>query len=523
MVSLPAVTPQALARACLALAVAGAALAAAQQPPPPDTTAPAAPVVVASGSGTLAGGGAPDAPLPWVETAQGTLLALPPLVGRLGGRLEVGLLGASFTLTLGDIAFVLAPGSLSLTRGTEIETLSTAPLESDGVLYVPPDFVDKSWGLAAGVTASWEAAAHRLTVSRPAARDLPVELSVVHVQGVTTVVLNLPEAIRYRVVKGPDAIEIAPVGDRFLPAPPRPGGDDPYLRSARVAAGAVRLEIAPGVEADDYPLRDPFRVVVDLFRPREAATQPGAAAPGPPVERGRGVRTVVVDPGHGGEETGAIGPDGTMEKDLTLALARELAERLRAELGLQVSLTRDDDVTVGLDERPALANQQKADLFLSVHLNSTVGGRAHGAETYFLSLAASDERTADLAAAENLTGASPAQPGSEEFDLQLLLWDLAQSRHLAASQRLAALIQAELNSTLELPDRGVKQAPFRVLMGAAMPAVLVEAGFLSNRDEEKRLRDPAYRSRLVESLVRAVGRFRAEIDGTGASAPAATP
>jgi N-acetylmuramoyl-L-alanine amidase len=324
------------------------------------------------------------------------------------------------------------------------------------------------------------------------------------------------------VVKSADAIEIVPVGDRFMPAPPRPGGDDPYLRAARITAGGVRLEIAPGVEADDYPLRDPFRIVVDLFRPREAATPQAAPSPGPPVAR-RGVRTVVIDPGHGGEETGAIGPDGTMEKDLTLAIARELAERLRAELGLQVSLTRDDDVTVGLDERPALANQQKADLFLSVHLNSTVGGRAHGAETYFLSLAASDERTANLATTENLTGSQPAAPGSEEFDLQLLLWDLAQSRHLAASQRLATLIQQELNQTLDLPDRGVKQAPFRVLMGAAMPAVLVELGFLSNRDEEKRLRDPAYRTSLVESLVRAVARFRGEMQGADAVAPAGKP
>jgi len=235
------------------------------------------------------------------------------------------------------------------------------------------------------------------------------------------------------------------------------------------------------------------------------------------------VRTVVIDPGHGGDETGAIGPAGTMEKDLTLAIAREIAERLRATLGLQVVLTRDEDVAVGLDERSALANQNKADLFVSVHLNATVSGRARGAETYFLSLQASDERAAGLAAAENLTGGEPAAPGSEEFDLQLLLWDLAQSQHLASSQRLATLIQAELNRALELPDRGVKQAPFRVLTGAAMPAVLVELGFLTNAEEEKRLRDPAYRAGLAETVVRAIGRFRAEREGAEAPAAGAVP
>jgi N-acetylmuramoyl-L-alanine amidase len=223
---------------------------------------------------------------------------------------------------------------------------------------------------------------------------------------------------------------------------------------------------------------------------------------------------VVIDPGHGGTETGATGPGGTMEKELTLLIARTLAERLASELGLRAVLTRTDDLDVGLDDRSAFANQHKADLFVSVHLNSTARGDAHGAETYFLSLTASDERAADSAAIENVVGTEAASPGSEEFDLQLLLWDLAQSRHLAASQRLATFIQEELNRALELPDRGVKQAPFRVLMGAAMPAVLVELGFLSSAAEENRLREPAYRAELVGTLVRAIARFRSEYEAS---------
>ncbi len=182
-----------------------------------------------------------------------------------------------------------------------------------------------------------------------------------------------------------------------------------------------------------------------------------------------------------------------------------------------MTLTRTDDVNLGLDERSALANQNRADLFLSVHLNSTTHGDAHGAETYFLSLKASDQRAADAAALENLSGSKPAAPGSDEFNLQLMLWDLAQSRHLAASQRLATLIQEELNRQLELRDRGVKQAPFRVLMGANMPAVLVELGFLSSPEEEQKLRDPAYRTELVDTLVRAVAKFKSEYDAAPGS------
>jgi len=181
-------------------------------------------------------------------------------------------------------------------------------------------------------------------------------------------------------------------------------------------------------------------------------------------------------------------------------------------------LTRDDDSDLDLDERSAIANQNKADLFLSIHLNSTTRGDAHGAETYFLSLKASDERAADAAALENLVGQQAAPPGSDDFDLQLMLWDLAQSRHLAASQRLATFIQQELNRQLDLRDRGVKQAPFRVLMGAAMPAVLVELGFVSSPDDEARLRDPAYRLELVDTLVRAIQRFKTEYEASpGAS------
>ena len=534
--------PKALARALVALSVAGAALTIAQQPPPPAappatsaaaaatpaetaTEVPTEPqfVVQSSGTGTLVGPGAGEVALPWVRTAEGELVALEPVVTRLGGNLEVGALGASFTLTVGNVAFVLAPGSAAMTRGTDIVALSRALVAHEGALYVPVDLIEKCYGSVLGATVRWDPEGHRLTLARPAARELPVEISRVHVQGVTTVVLRLPETVRYHVINAPAAVEVVPIGDRFLPASPPATGDDPYLRALFVEADRVRLEVAPGIEADDYTLSDPFRIVVDLFRPREAsASEP--AGPSAPAVRPRGVHTVVIDPGHGGEETGAIGPGGTMEKDLTLAIARALAEKLRSELGLEVVLTRDDDVAVPLDDRSALANQQKADLFISVHLNSTVaGGRAHGAETYFLSLQASDERASSLAASENLTGGRPPAPGSEEFDLQLLLWDLAQSRHLEASQRLATLIQQELNKTLELTDRGVKQAPFRVLMGAAMPAVLVELGFLSNPDEEKQLRDPAYRGELAETLVRAVARFKNEYEGTAAVPGGASP
>jgi N-acetylmuramoyl-L-alanine amidase len=180
---------------------------------------------------------------------------------------------------------------------------------------------------------------------------------------------------------------------------------------------------------------------------------------------------------------------------------------------VRVTLTRDEDAILPHETRTAIANQNKADLFISLHLNSAFGPTAHGAETYFLSAAASDERAARSAAAENRPAPGGAPTGDDPlYELQLMLWDLAQNHFLTQSQRLATLIQGELNTTLGLRDRGVKQPPFLVLMGAAMPAVLVEVGFLSNPGEERQLQDPAYRSELAAALVRAIARYRDEVE-----------
>lgn len=524
MVSSPAVKRTSLAGAPLALiAVPLLLVQLARMAPdrleaqeaPEDAVAQTPVTVVSTGTGRLASG-AGELALPWIETDQGVLVALEPLVAQLGGELTVGPLGASYELRLGEETFVLAPGSAALTHGSELVPLSQPPALFLNQLHVPVDLIERSWGESQGVEVHWDRAQKRLVAERPAAREHPVDISVVHLQGVSTVVLRFPSTPRARIVRVADGWEVVGLGDRFVAPPPR-RIDDPYLRAVEVGTDRIRLYVVPGIDAEPYRLKAPDRIVFDLFPARAAQA---AAAP-VPSEEPLGIRTVVIDPGHGGSETGAIGPAGTMEKELTLLLARALAERLGQELGLRVSLTRTDDVDLGLDDRSAFANQNRADLFLSLHLNSAARGEAKGAETYFLSLQASDERAADAAQLENVVGETPAEPGSDQFDLQLLLWDLAQSRHLASSQRLATIIQEELNRQLDLPDRGVKQAPFRVLMGAAMPAVLVELGFVSSAAEEQRLRDPAYRAELVSTLVRAVGRFKAEAEAKPGAAGAA--
>jgi N-acetylmuramoyl-L-alanine amidase len=517
MLSSPDVTAPRIRALLLVATLFVAAAASAQEPPPEPVPTPAA--LVARGTGALVVEQQSLA-LPWAATPAGPLVALAPVVARLGGALEAAALGEGYALALGEVVSLLAPGSPSLTQGAEILALTQAPLVADGELFVPIDLLQRTFGAVLGIGFEWQEGG-TLLVNRPRARDLPVAVDLVHLQGISTLVLRFPEPPRYRVRAREGGVDVELLGDRAIAPARREWGDDPLVKAIDIAPERIRIDLAPGTGADHYELREPFRLVFDIVQRSEAVVGSSALPAGSAPRRSE-LRTIVLDPGHGGSETGAKGPLGTEEKELTLQIALELRERLAQRLGVKVLLTRTEDVDLALDERAALANQNKADLFVSIHLNSSPRGGARGAETYLLSLQASDQRAASTAELENLGAPTP---GAEDLDpgLQLILWDLAQSQHLAASQRLAAVIQEELNAELELTDRGVKQAPFRVLMGAAMPAVLVELGFISTREEEERLRTPAYRAELAEALVRAIGRFKAAVEGTAAPAAPASP
>ena len=220
---------------------------------------------------------------------------------------------------------------------------------------------------------------------------------------------------------------------------------------------------------------------------------------------------VVLDPGHGGEKEGAIGPRGVREKDLTLAIARRTAAWLRRE-GARVVLTRTRDVGVALAQRAALANAAHADLFVSIHLNAMPGPSGavtRGVETYFLSADASDASASAVAARENadrLAGEPDVDTGDPVAGI---LRDLADTDALAESSRLAYAVQEQLVSALGAADRGVKQAPFYVLAGARMPAVLIEVGFLSNGAETRKLLAPEYQQQVARAIADGVLAWRA--------------
>lgn len=221
---------------------------------------------------------------------------------------------------------------------------------------------------------------------------------------------------------------------------------------------------------------------------------------------------VFVDPGHGGDDLGARGPRGLQEKDAVLALAAALARELEEE-GMEARLSRDTDVFVPLWDRARLANQAGADVFVSLHLNAATARAARGSEVYFLSLGAGDGESTAVAVQEN--GPEPRPIHQDAANVVAgILDDLAQEAFLRDSERLAVAIQAQLNRLGGVKQRGVKQAPFVVLRGAAMPAVLVETVFISNPSEESRAKDPAFLKRAAQAITRGIRRF---FDGAGAT------
>ncbi len=238
-----------------------------------------------------------------------------------------------------------------------------------------------------------------------------------------------------------------------------------------------------------------------------------AAAPARAEQPAAGERfdTVVLDAGHGGDDHGAEGPAGLREKDLVLDVARRLRTRLEHD-GLHVLLTRDADVYVPLAERTAIANKSGADLFVSVHANAATAHSARGIETFFVALEASDDAARKLAERENAAFHEKVEAAPDDA-LASILGDLAANDQMRESDEFARLAHQELVALApEVPSRGVKQAPFVVLMGVQMPAALVEIGFITNPEDERAMTTGERRDQIADALERAVRAFSVRYD-----------
>ncbi|HDP95872.1 MAG TPA: N-acetylmuramoyl-L-alanine amidase [Candidatus Aminicenantes bacterium] len=254
-----------------------------------------------------------------------------------------------------------------------------------------------------------------------------------------------------------------------------------------------------------FYLRGPDRIVFDIYQQQReiasAPTLPETSDGGYSLARqlGLGVHHIIVDPGHGGKDPGTANPQLKLqEKSITLDIARRLKLLLGGKAGFKVTLTRDDDRYISLEERTAIANSHKADLFVSIHLNAAPNKKARGVETYYLSFT-TDPWATQVAAQENAVSTKSIG------EMKSLIEKIMQNAKVTESKALAASVQKNLADTLrkqhkQVANLGVKKAPFYVLAGAEMPSVLVEASFLSHKDEARLLNTDAYREQIAKGL-----------------------
>jgi N-acetylmuramoyl-L-alanine amidase len=318
-----------------------------------------------------------------------------------------------------------------------------------------------------------------------------------------------------------DSIQrIIPIGDDLLE----------NARAGQYAADAVRIvtDIKSLKSYDVFTLKDPFRIVLDIKGSGAKGGRQKGAGSGTKVARidpktstediarqlSLGVRRIVIDPGHGGKDYGAPGYlRGVHEKNVTLQIAKRLRTKLRKELKCEVIMTRTSDRYMTLEERTAFANTKDADLFISIHTNANRDRRAYGISTYFLNMA-SDEEAKMVAAKENATSTNNIS------DLETILFSLMHNSKINESSRLAAYIQDAMVGHLKkkgysrVKNKGVKQAPFYVLLGAQMPSVLLETSFISNPRECRRLVSAKYQERLCEAIVAGVKKYIKETNPT---------
>ncbi len=416
-----------------------------------------------------------------------------------------------------------------------IVRLGRTAQESEGCLWLPEEFLTAVLPLVLGgavsVTGTPEAAAAPPPAQEPASGRVAVEVAVG--ADLVKVILSGPRALEAQVVEKGREVEIRLPSGTFS-APARDLGKgiverivpDQAARLLRVRLGerfgrleqkkngaSSSLVLLFHGQAQELPLPEPPRVPAGPppEGPAPTPAEPALDSPAFPVKTPE-VDVVVLDPGHGGSDTGALGPQGLAEKDLTLALAEKL-EGLLEKRGFRAILTRSGDASVPLKQRAALANFNQADLFLSIHLNASPAASARGPEVYFMSQQATDLWSKELAEKENAAGAGAPQVGN---GLDLVLWEMAQTAHLQESAFLAESIQNALNGLMGTDRRAVRQAPFVVLEGATMPAVLVEVAFVSNPEEARKIADPAFQERVAERLAEAVAAFKERYESPSA-------
>jgi N-acetylmuramoyl-L-alanine amidase len=461
--------------------------------------------------------------LPIVTLNNQEYVALDEVASMFGLTLREDRLAGGITATAGTRSVIITPDQPVVSVAARLVSLSTAPVRQGNRWLVPLDFLQRAVGPALDTRIELRRASRLAVVG-----DVRVPRVTVRVEpgaAGTTLVADITPATPQRIVSEGNRLTISFDADALdLTLPTVAGGE--FIQSIQPGdAASIRVTTGPkfGVHRATTSQSDAnsSRLTLELMpagsdppAPPPSATPPPAppADPLPLATPAVGVRTLVIDPGHGGDEPGARGGAGAVEKEITLSIARRLRTIVESRLGLRVFLTRDDDRTMSLDNRAAYANSQRADVFLSIHVNAALGPTLRGAEVYYLAAEAADAGQDE----EDASAVLPSAFGGGTRRIDLVRWEAAQSRHLKASASLAGIMEQALRGRVEMSPRPVQQAPFRVLVGAAMPAVVIEVGYLSNPEQEQALLSGGYQDRIAQALFDGLVQFRAQTERSAA-------
>ncbi|MXZ70968.1 MAG: hypothetical protein F4Z04_05595 [Acidobacteria bacterium] len=415
------------------------------------------------------------------------------------------------TLSAGGRSVILTAEQALASVDGRLVSLAAPVYRLGGDWFVPLDFVNRALPSVAGQPVELRLASRLLLVGNVRIPRVAVRYGPRGEGGRLS--LEVTPETPYEVIEEPGRLLI-----RFeaaaidLAAPPAPRGN--------MVRAITHDETLPGLALDLGPAYGSYRVIGALPRfavelePADAAAADVSARPVPTTVLGDPasrpvLRTVVIDPGHGGDDEGTRGPNGTLEKHVTLAVAQRLRAALESRLGARVILTRTDDRGVPLDQRAAIANNNQADVFISLHANASLSEIPAGAEVFHLSI---DEYGAEAREIAEREGEFLLAADGRQREIDMVPWELAQARYLFRSEFLADLVEEELAVRVPMNERPRTEAPFRVLAGANMPAVLIEMGYVSNPEQEAQLVDPVFQGSIVEALVAAIVRFRNRLE-----------
>jgi len=452
-------------------------------------------------------------------TIDGTLLAAVPMVfEQIGFSWKWDAAGQQLTCTRNALQYVFTEDVPYYSSGGALLTLSTPAARVGATIFLPAGDIVAILSEAGGPKVRWNAASRLLTINKSS--HSIVSVSSEKKQNGVLVTVELADSLPFDYTYYYPNVTLnffgATVDTSQVKSLRRIGLVDSLFSVQFNESAQVSLLVTREIEDPqiDY-LQDLHTILVSL-RPKkspEEAKSRNAAA-------GGGIRTLVIDPGHGGKDPGAIGPGGTMEKDVTLKMARQLRDLLKKKKEIKVFLTRESDVFVALADRTKMANERNADLFISIHVDAMPGSQKikdanKGYKVYFLSQAKNEN---DKLAAMRENAVIEFEEKPQHYNaLKNVLINLAGNEYLRESQDLSILLdrqfEASLHKKIGRLQLGIGQANFWVLNGAYMPSILIETGFISNTAEEKIICEKPFQKDMANAIYEAVMNFTAKYGG----------